>query len=58
VKSISSVFPFCSAENNNFLIFFLALCWCEIHLSLSENLSLEYCRRATEERTTGSRKKW
>jgi hypothetical protein len=26
VKSISSVFPFCSAENNNFLIFFLALC--------------------------------
>jgi hypothetical protein len=52
VKSISSVFLFCSAENNKFLILFRALCWCEIRLSPSENLHLEYYRRVTEERIT------
>ena len=52
VKSISSLFLFCSTENNNLFIFFHAQFWCEVHLSLSENLSLEYCRRATEETTT------
>lgn len=57
VKSFSSVFPSCSTENNNFLIFFHALCWCEIYSSFSENLSLEYCRRATQERTTSLRTK-
>jgi len=51
VKSISSVFPFCSAENNNFFIFFHALC-CEILFGLPESLSLEYYRCSTEERAT------